>query len=339
MITVVFFLFNVLPGDPARMMLDQRENSVQLQNIKKKYGFDKPLLTQYFYYLNDLSPISLHETKNKEHYTFSQKYDGVKLFFISNKVLMIKFPYLKKSFRKTGKKVTDIIAETFPNTFILAVSAIVISMISGLILGIVSAIYKGSILDKIISIIGALGMSLPSFFSAILIAWFFGFVLHKYTHLNMTGNLYTVDDFGSGEYLSIKNLILPAFTLGIRPLTVVIQLIRNSLLNTLSQDYIRTAKAKGLSFRRILLFHALKNSMNPVITAASGWFASMLAGAIFVEYIFGWNGIGKEIVEALNSLDMPVVMGIVTLISFIFIIINIVVDMLYMILDPKISKI
>ena len=152
----------------------------------------------------------------------------------------------------------------------------------------------------------------------------------------MTGSLYEVDDFGEGKFIQWKNLILPAVVLGIRPLAVVVQLMRNSLLETLGQDYIRTAKAKGLSSTKIIRKHALKNSLNPVVTAISGWFASMLAGAVFVEYIFGWNGLGKEIVDALNYQDLPVIMGAVLVIATTFIIINILVDLIYAYLDPRI---
>lgn len=179
-------------------------------------------------------------------------------------------------------------------------------------------------------------MSLPSFFAAILFAWIFGFLLHEFTGLNMTGSLYGVDDFGNGSHLQWRNIILPAIVLGIRPLGVVIQLMRNSLLEVLSQDYIRTARAKGLSEIRIIRKHALKNALNPVVTAISGWFASMLAGAVFVEYIFGWNGLGKEVVEALNTLDLPVIMGSVLVIAATFVVINILVDVIYAWLDPRI---
>lgn len=336
-ITVIFFLFNVLPGDPARMMLDQREDSEQLQNIRVKYGFDKPLTTQYLYYLNDLSPISIH-SGNPVNYTYlsSEKYSYTKLFSAGEKNVVIKFPYLRKSFQKNDKNVTEVIAETLPNTAVLAVSAIVIAIITGIFFGILSALYKDTFFDRIISILSTLGMSVPSFFAAILFAWLFGFVLHKYTNLNMTGSLYEVDDFGENTYIQWKNLLLPAIVLGIRPLAVVIQLMRNSLLEVLSQDYIRTARAKGLSTYKIIKTHALKNSLNPVVTAVSGWFASMLAGAVFVEYIFNWNGLGKEIVNALNTLDLPIIMGSVLVIATMFIIINILVDISYGLLDPKI---
>ena len=336
-ITVIFFLFNVLPGDPARMMLDQREDTEQLQNIRKKYGFDQPLSTQYFYYLNDLSPISVH-SKNKENYTFlsADKYSFVELFSFSEKTVVLKYPYLRKSFQKNDKNVSEVIAETMPNTAILAISAITIAIIVGIFFGILSALFKDSFFDKIISIISTLGMSVPSFFSAILFAWLFGFVLHKYTNLNMTGSLFEVDDFGEKIYIQWKNLVLPAVVLGIRPLAVVIQLMRNSLLEVLTQDYIRTAKAKGLSNYKIIKTHALKNALNPVVKAVSGWFASILPGWCLLEYIFNWNGLGREIVNALNTLDLPIIIGSVLTIATLFILINIFVDIIYGMLDPKI---
>tara|TARA_R110000823_G_C15952948_1_gene502495 strand:+ start:32482 stop:33555 length:1074 start_codon:yes stop_codon:yes gene_type:complete len=337
-VTVIFFLFTILPGDPARMMLGQNESAEQIAVVKKKYGFDKPVGLQYVYYLNDLSPVSFHSTKDDDYTFLSEgKYNAASLFTIGNTTVVLKTPYLRESFQKNGKKVSKVIAETLPNTVVLAVSAIIIAMVLGVLLGIVSVLFKDRWVDKLIQLVSTLGMSVPSFFSAILFAWLFGFVLHEYTNLNMTGSLYYVDDFGEGTHIQWKNLILPALVLGIRPLAVVSQLMRNSLLEVLNQDYIRTAKAKGLSFATIIRKHALKNSLNPVVTAISGWFASMLAGAVFVEYIFGWNGLGKEIVDALNTLDLPIIMGAVLIIAIVFIVINILVDIIYGWLDPKIS--
>ena len=320
------------------MMLGQNEDSQQLAIVKKKYGFDKPIATQYLYYLNDLSPVSFH-SKTEGDYTFlsANKYSATKLFSIGNTTSVLKLPYLRESFTKQGKKVSQVLAETLPNTFVLAVSAITIALILGVLLGVVSALKKDTFLDKAIQVISTFGMSVPSFFSAILFAWLFGFVLHKYTNLEMTGSLFELDDFGEKMHLKIKNLILPAIVLGIRPLAVVIQLMRNSLLEVFNQDYIRTARAKGLTEFQIIKKHAIKNALNPVVTAISGWFASMLAGAVFVEYIFGWNGLGKEIVNALNTLDLPVIMGSVLIIALLFIIINIFVDIIYGWLDPKVK--
>ncbi len=328
----------MLPGDPAQMMLGQNEDSEQLALVKQKYGFDKPISTQYLYYINDLSPISFHSKQTKD-YTFLRdgKYASTTLFSIGNTITVLKFPYLRESFTKQGKKVSEVLEETLPNTFVLAVTAIIIAIILGISLGIISALFKDKWLDKTIQIFSTFGMSIPSFFSAILFAWFFGYILHKYTHLEMTGSLYELDDFGESMHIKWKNLILPAIVLGIRPLAVVIQLMRNSLLEVFNQDYIRTARAKGLSEFQIIKKHALKNAMNPVVTAISGWFASMLAGAVFVEYIFGWNGLGKEIVNALNTLDLPVIMGSVLIIASLFTVINILVDLIYVWLDPKVK--
>ncbi len=338
-VTVIFLLFTLLPGDPAQMMLGQNESKEQLENVRKKYGFDQPITEQYLHYLNDLSPISIHSTNKGEFSYFTlKKYNGVSLFIIGTKVVVFKFPYLRESFHKNGKKVSLVIKETLPNTAILAVFAILIAMFLGMFLGIISALSKDRWMDKIIQLVSTVGMSIPSFFSAILFAWLFGYILHQYTNLNMSGSLYEVDDFGEGSYIQWKNIILPSIVLGIRPLAVVTQLMRNSLLEVLNQDYIRTAKAKGLSMFQVIIRHALKNSLNPVVTAISGWFASMLAGAVFVEYIFGWNGLGKEIVDALNTLDLPVIMGAVLVIATMFILINIFVDIIYGWLDPRIRE-
>ena len=336
-ITIVFLLFTVLPGDPARMMLDQKEDPEQLALIRKNLGLDQPVWKQYLYYLNDLSPISIHP-KSGDGYTSlaSGKYKGTSLFSIGNSTILLKYPYLRVSFQKQGKLVSDIIKETLPNTLVLAVSAIVFATVIGILLGIWSALVKDSWWDRALLVITSIGMSTPSFFSAIIIGYIFAFLLHNLTGLSMTGSLYEIDDLGSGKHLQLKNLILPAFTLGIRPLAIITQLTRNSLLETLNQDYIRTAYAKGLKSREVIRKHALKNSLNPVITATSGWFASMLAGAVFVEFIFGWNGLGKEIVNALNTLDLPIVMGAVLIIATTFICINILVDIFYGILDPKV---
>lgn len=335
--SLIFFLFNVLPGDPVRMLMGQRSDIASEQAIKQDLGLDKPKAYQYIKYLNDLSPVSVH-SKDSSSYFFldAEKYGSHQtLLSGTNTKTILKTPYLRRSYQ-SRKEVTKIIAETLPNTFILAISSIVFASLIGIFIGILAAIYKDSLFDRLSIFLSAFGMSLPSFFAAILIGWLFAFVLKDITGLNLTGNLYEIDDFGTGRYLQLKNLILPAFTLGIRPLSIVIQLSRNSMLDVLNQDYIRTAYSKGIKFSRIIYRHALRNSLNPVITAVSGWFASMMAGIVFVEYIFGWKGLGYVIVDALNKYDLPVVMGVVLTISIIFIIINMLVDIAYTLLDPRI---
>ena len=336
--SLVFFMFTILPGDPAEMMLDQNQNSDQLEVLKNKFGFNLPLIDQYLYYLNDLSPISYHST-NKNEFSYYEKeiYGGIPLFNFHNRIIVFKYPYLRTSYQRRGKPITDILIETLPNTGILAISSIMIAIFGGLFFGITATIFKDHWIDRSLLLFSTLGMSIPSFFSAILFSWFFGYLLHSYTNLNMTGSLYELDDFGDTYRIVLKNLILPSFVLGIRPLAIIIQLVRSNLLEVLSQDYIKTAFSKGLSKYEVIFKHGLRNSINPVITAVSGWFASLLAGAIFVEYIFGWKGLGKEIVEALNHLDIPVVMGSVLVIALMFIIINIVVDLIYTYIDPRIK--
>ena len=337
-LSLVFFLFNVLPGDPAQMMLDQNEDSKQLEQIKKKYGFNLPILSQYLLYLNDLSPLSYHSVNNEDLSFFSKnKYFGFSLVKTSNFVVAIKFPHLRTSYQKRGKKVSKVISETLPNTIVLAISAISISVFFGLILGVISAVYFNTWIDRWLQLLSTLGMSVPSFFSAILFSWFFGFLYHQTTGLNMTGSLYQMDDYGEERLIMLENLILPSIVLGIRPIAVIIQLFRSSLLDVLSQDYIKTAYSKGLSKVEVIYRHAIKNALNPVITAISGWFASMLAGSVFVEYIFGWKGMGKEIVNSINTLDIPVIIGIVLTVSTLFITINILLDLIYTLLDPNIK--
>ena len=332
--TVVFFLFNVL-GDPAQMMLDQNASEAQRLKIQKKYGFDLPLSQQYLYYLNDISPLSIHSKKpDALNYFTTEKYNGYS-FDLRSAILAVKWPYLRTSFQRQGKKVSTIIQETLPNTFLLALSSIFLAVVLGLFWGILAGFYRGSTLDSCLVFFSTLGMSLPSFFSAILFSWIFGHVLSNFTGLNMTGSLYEMDDFGEAQHLQLKNLILPALVLGIRPIAVIVQLVRSGMIDVLQQEYIKTAYAKGLKPVEVVYRHALKNTLNPVITAVSGWFASMLAGAVFVEYIFGWRGLGKEIVTALNTLDIPVVMGAVLVIATLFVLINILVDLLYIYIDPK----
>ncbi len=336
-VTVVFLLFNVLPGDPARMMMGQRADVTSIETINRDLGRDKPLTTQFLMYLNDLSPLSVHNPVDPESYIYlnPEKYpSATRLFTIGEKTVVVKYPYLRRSYQ-TKRKVSEIILESLPETFILAVASMVFATIFGIILGIISAIKKNTWFDNSSLVLAVLGMSGPSFFIGIIIAWLFGYILSDVTGLNMTGSLYTIDPF-EGETLDLKNLILPTITLGMRPLAIIVQLTRSSLLDVLTQDYIRTATAKGLSFYRVIIKHALKNALSPVVTAVSGWFAGLMAGAVFVEFVFGWKGIGAEIVSALEKYDFPVVMGSVLVVAIVFVLVNIIVDIFYGLLDPRV---
>ena len=327
-VALVFVMFQGF-GDPARLIVGQTGDKKTLDNIRKDLYLDQPKWKQFLLYVNDVSPIAFHSSadiKKKE----------LKGFFIGgeNKV-GIKIPYLRKSYQ-TKKDTSAVLAEALPATLILAVTAMVFACFFGILLGVLSAVKKDTWIDKIAIITSIAGISAPSFFIAIIIAYFFGYLLHSYTGLNITGSLYEMDEVTGEKYLAVKNLILPAFTLGIRPLAVIAQLTRSSMLDVLQQDFIRTAYAKGLKKRTVIFNHALRNALNPVVTAITGWFAELLAGAFFVEYIFGWKGIGKVTVNALEKLDYPVVMGAVLFSAVIFIFINIIADVLYAVTDPRI---
>jgi len=336
-VTTIFLLFNVLPGDPASMMLGERSNAEAVAVVKRDLGLDRSLGEQYLNYVNDLSPLSFHNTREAGFWYLDPiKYSWLPLLsFGDSHAMVFKVPYLRRSYI-SRREVSDIIRATLPETAVLAVAAMSIASIFGIGLGVIAAVKKNSIVDRSLFFFSTvIGMSAPSFLVGLLIAWLFGYVLSAQTGLTPSGSLYDFDVW-EGDQLQLKNLILPAITLGIRPLSIIMQLTRSSLLDVLSQDYIRTARAKGLPEHRVILKHALRNALNPVVTAISGWFAGLLAGAVFVEKIFSWKGIGNEVVDALNNNDLPVVMGATLVFACIFVLINLAVDILYGVLDPRV---
>lgn len=327
-VTLVFIMFQGF-GDPARLVAGQSGDKKTIENIRKELHLDEPKWKQFLLYLNDVSPISFYSENGL-------KAKGIKGLAIGGQVkLVLKFPYLGRSYQ-TRSDVSTLLLEALPGTLILAITAMLLACILGILFGVVAAVKKGSWADQTVLVSSIAGISAPSFFMAIIIAYLFGIVLHPYTGLNLTGSLYEIDDVTGESYLNLKNLVLPACTLGIRPLAIITQLTRSAMLDVLSRDYIRTAYAKGLKNRTVIFRHALRNALNPVITAVTGWFAELLAGAFFVEYIFGWKGMGKLTVNALEKLDYPVVMGSVLFSAVIFIVINLVADGIYRIADPRI---
>lgn len=328
---LIFILFQGL-GDPAKMMVGQSGNKETLNNIRKELHLDEPKWKQLLLYANDVSPVGIHsqqEIKNK----------SLKGFFVGKgKKVGIKIPYLGKSYQ-SKKQVTDILMDALPGTLVLAFSAMFFACVFGIASGCLAALYKNTWIDHTAIFSSIAGVSAPSFFMAIIVAYVFGIVLHDYTGLQLSGSLYAIDSITGERYLVLKNLILPAITLGIRPMAIITQLTRSSMLDVWGQDYIRTARAKGLSQKKIIIWHALPNALNPVITAITGWMAELLAGAFFVEYIFGWNGIGKVTVAALEKLDYPVVMGSVLLSATLFILMNILADRINAAIDPRIKSV
>lgn len=326
-VVLVFVLFQGF-GDPSRLVMGQTGDVKTQEAIRKELYLDQPKWKQFVYYLNDVSPISVHskvEIKKKE----------LKGIFIGGETkLAIKLPYLRKSYQTKGS-VSTILIEALPGTLMLALAAMLIAVVIGIPLGVLAAVKQNSWMDTSAVFASIVGISAPSFFMAIVVAYLFGFVWSDWTGLHITGSWFDIDSEGH-KRLTLQNLILPAFTLGIRPLAIITQLTRSAMLDVLDQDYIRTAHAKGLSRHAVIWKHGLRNALNPVITAITGWFAELLAGAFFIEWIFGWKGIGKVTVDALEKLDFPVVMGSVLISAVFFILVNIIADILYGVVDPRV---
>ncbi len=329
-IVIVFFIFHALPGDPTTMLQGQRTDISTKEAIVKDLGLDKPLPEQLMYYINDLMPVSVHQNSEEN----AQKYNYFKIISTSKISVVLKKPYLRMSFT-SRKKVSEIILEHFEGTFWLAFASMIFATLLAIPMGVWAALKQNTWVDHALVTASILGISAPSFVVAILMIMIFAIYFGDITGLNISGHLWVIDSI-EGKHLELKNIILPMITLGMRPLAIIVQLTRSSMIEVLSQDYIRTARAKGLSKFKIISKHALKNALNPVITAVSGWLASLMAGAFFVEYIFGWKGIGLITIKAVENLDFPVVMGSTLFIALIFIIINLIVDVAYAIIDPRV---
>lgn len=332
-VILVFFLFQGF-GDPSRLVMGQTGDSATQSNIRKELYLDQPKWKQFLFYVNDVSPLSIHTKEEIKKKKLKGIFIGANTKSDSYRV-GLKIPYLRKSYH-TKKEVSAVLMDALPGTILLAMAAMFIAIIIGIPMGVLAAVKQNTWWDTSSIFASIIGISAPSFFAGIIIAYLFGFVLSNRTGLHITGNWYEIDAVTGEKHLALQNLLLPAITLGIRPLAIITQLTRSAMLDVLDQDYIRTAYAKGLKKRTVIWKHALRNALNPVITAVTGWFAELLAGAFFVEYIFGWQGIGKVTVDALEKLDFPVVMGAVLISATFFIIINIIADILYGIVDPRV---
>jgi peptide/nickel transport system permease protein len=310
--TLVFFLFAWVP-DPARQMAGQNERQEVVDAFRARHGLDQPLSVRYFRFWAGLLPVG-RDAAGEWGW---------------------KSPDLGRSFIG-DRSVAEALGGALPATLFLACWAMGIASVLGILLGLFLSTRVDTPLDRWLLAAAALGMSAPSFVVAIGLAWLLGSVAHAYTGLPMTGGMWEVDPF-EGPGLAWRNAILPILTLAVRPLSVVTQLTRNAALEVREQPYIRTARGKGLSERRILFRHVLRNALNPVVTAISGWFATLLAGAVFVEFVFGWQGMGMLMFRALEQGDLPMVMGCVGVVAALFVVVNFGVDLLHGWLDPRMS--
>jgi ABC-type dipeptide/oligopeptide/nickel transport system permease component len=323
---VVFLIFHAIPGDPVEEIMGKHPSPEDRALLNREFGFDKPLYAQFLMYCNDFSPLSIHEGSEDN----KRKYQYLAQLSLGNYDFVLKYPYLRRTI--DNRKVSDLLLENLEGTLWLSAVAMVIATVLGISLGLLSALRKDSFTDRLIVGFSVIWFSTPSFVMAILIAAVFGYYLSDLTGLPVKG--YFIDPDTKG--IIIRNLILPSFTLSLRPLAIIIQLTRNSMLEVLSQDYIRTARAKGLPKWMIVGKHALRNAMNPVITAVSGWFAALMTGAFFIEHLFVLKGLGSVTIKAVSAKDFPIVMAATIIIAAIFVLINIIVDVFYALTDPRI---
>jgi ABC-type dipeptide/oligopeptide/nickel transport system permease component len=284
---LLFVLMYVIPEDPAQLLLEKGATPQALQNLREKIGTDKPVYVQYWRYVKQLSKGDLGT---------SYRY---------------------------GRSVNSILAEHYPNSIKLALAAIIIEIIIGLIAGIISAIRKYSFLDILVTISTTILVCIPVYWLGMLLQIGFGL---KLGWLPMSG-------MGDG---SIKYFILPAITLASVSTAFVARITRSTMMDVMSNDYIRTAYAKGLSNNLVIYKHALKNALIPVITYIGIDLGTLMGGAILTETIFAWPGVGRTIYLAILQRDAPVVIGGTIILVLIFVAINLIVDIIYALLDPRI---
>ena len=296
--SVIFLVMNLLP-DPARMMQGQRADLSTQAAIRHQLGLDLPVWERYLVFMKQAATGDLGRS------------------YSSNRPVM------------------ESILERLPATIVLTTSAMFIATILGIAIGILSAIKSYSIWDNLSMIFALIGISVPSFVSGLLLIIAFGAWLQIFP---ISG--YVIQD--SSKWYEFWNfhweyLALPMLTLALRPISIIARVTRSSMLDVLSSDYVRTAKAKGLSPKVVIFRHALRNALNPVVTTISSWLAALLTGAFFIEYIFNWPGIGSLAFDAIPRSDFPTIQGTVFFAAVIFVVINFLVDILYAKLDPKVK--
>ncbi len=336
-VIVIFALFNILPVNSARMTLGQRADTASVAAIEKEFRLNLPWYHRLVLYFNDISPISINDVEDSDAPTYlnAEEVKFAKLFTVGSTSVVFKAPYLGKSFQ-TRRQVAEVLGEKIYPTFVLAITSMALASFIGIILGVFAAIRQYSFWDNAILVMSTFGISQPAYFSGIILAMVFGYYLSDWTHLNVRGSLTDMDY--NGDTITIwKNLWLPMIALGVRPVAIITQLTRSTMLDVMSQDYVRTARAKGLSYFSVVFKHALRNAMNPVVTSISGWLAALLTGAFFIEKVFDYKGLGLQTIESLLSFDFPVVMGSVLFVAFIFVVMNIFTDILYSVLDPRVT--
>jgi len=286
-VTVVFILMAVVPGDPARIMMGQRGDPDTLERIRSDLGLDLPIHQQYFRFMKEVIKGDLGTSY------------------------------------RTNQEVSEALVERFPATFKLAFWAMVFASVIGVSAGMLSAVRQYSMFDYSAMFVAIAGVSAPVFWVGLILLFIFAY------------NLNIVPGVGYGEGQMIY-LLLPVITLGVRPAALIARLTRSCMLEVLNQDYIRTARAKGLTEKTVVIKHAFKNALIPVVTIIGTQLSALLSGAVLTETIFAWPGIGRLAVEALVARDFPMIRGTVIFMALIFLVANLVVDLSYGFIDPRV---
>ena len=316
-VTLVFAMISLSPGDPAQVMLGERASKAQVERLRQQLGLDKPLLQQYGNYLKRIAVLDFQNSIT------------------------------------TGQKVINEIWSRFPATIELSLCAMLFATVLGILLGVLAATRKNTWVDYT-SMVGALvGISMPIFWLGLVLIIVFSVALNLLPtggridvrmYFQPVTGFYLIDSViylfrqGRADYLwsTIKHLILPSVALGTIPMAIIARITRSSMLEVLKQDYIKTARAAGIPERRVISRYALRNALLPVVTVIGLEFGLLLSGAILTETIFAWPGIGKWIYSAIGARDYPAVQGGIVIIATAFVLINLLVDLLYSVINPKI---
>ncbi|MCG8709569.1 ABC transporter permease [Brenneria sp. 4F2] len=313
---ITFIISHLIPGDPARLLAGDRASDEIVQHIRQQLGLDRPLYIQFYHYVGEL----LHGN-------------------------------LGTSIR-TGRLVLDDLRTFFPATLELAFFALMLALMLGVPLGVLSAVYRNRWLDHLVRLLAITGISTPAFWLGL------GVIVLFYGYLNLLpggGRLddwldpprhvtgfYTIDSLLAGDWEafwnSLQHLILPALTLAFVHLGIVARQIRSAMLEQLSEDYIRTARASGLPGWRVILCYALPNALIPSVTVLGLALGDLLYGAVLTETVFSWPGMGAYVVSSIQSLDFPAVMGFAVVVSLAYVVVNLAVDLLYLWIDPRIGR-
>ena len=310
---LVFSMVHMVPGDPAFVMLGEHANKEAVDALREQMGLNKPLLEQYLLFITNTVQGDF----------------GISIM--------------------SGEPVIDEFADRFPATVELSLVALVFATIVGLFAGIISAVKRYSWFDYISMSTALAGVSMPVFWLGLMLIYFFAVNLgwlpvsgrlgYMYDIDHVTG-FYLIDSILMKDYEAFwdvcKHLVLPAFALGTIPMAIIARMTRASMIEVMKEDYIRTAKAKGCSKSQVIMIHALKNALMPVITVIGLMLGTLFAGAILTETTFSWPGIGKWLIYAVNQRDFPIIQSTTLIIATIFIIINIIVDLLYAVVNPKV---